>query len=490
MKHTIFTRQLWEAILKKPNLFKRTARKSLKEDRSGQDSIMRQYIPTLQIDQKKKWLINFFKNISYRDLEVGAINRTEYVIYPKSEIAQNYLRDYYKDVGSYYTGMGSGGNRIYQIQGKATPVLLPIYFDNSGVSSKYARRINSPNGIPDFLKNIGLGAKCYLAATKIYGYVMSNDYARSHEASKMWAGLERYALRTGDFVIVHTKDNQQILAATGSGLKNAIKELRFNYDDIIPEQSKMPGVYIKYLKQIDSNYDDYDYNYYDYDDYDNEDEDVISSIEEDPDYDTFKEKLMDFAVEVGGIPTVAKYWDQNSLPVLSLRVLMGVSSTISLKTASELCRFPDNPIPDVISRKRNKLIQLCSEIRDLYIELKNKWDDIPIVPLHMFRGRLGKELSYGAIVYFLKEFGIRYIADLMDNITESSIDDNITQFEKLYLYGETNRIINPVRMANIVENGLNNNTLTKQIVTPFLKLAPNVFDELSDELKEQIKSYK
>lgn len=495
-----FTRQLWEAALRdtKPIdvRYKIRQKSSLREDQGKVDS-GGGYNENLSIEEKKEWLINFFKKINYNDLTYIEYNDSYFLIYPKSKTAQLYLRDYYKVHPQ--SGVRQVGDNIHGV--------LPVYFNRDNEHSLYARRINSINGIPQFLKGIALGAKCYLAATKIYGYVVSTIDDRSAEAERMWESLERYALRTGDFVLINLHDDTQILAQRGSGLKNAIKEFKFNYDDIIPQRSVMPAVYAKYLKKISSEYrdkyrdwDDYNsYGHYDY--YDNEEntEEDTPDEEEIAHQREYEKMTSDWRYK-----RIYKYCNEltqlserilttppqniaQSLPSLSYSIYMYDNSSIKLDKASKIFQFPKSPMHTQLKIHNETVQKLVRNISHLYRELQSQYNQFPLPEMH-FRGiRVSiMDLQLGLIGYLFSIYGDVNALKLFF-ATQNPTPD-IMLFKKMYMTGTENKTLNPKYMARIVSDIIRGDIhfSTNSQVIPYLKLAPDVYELLPDKIKNKV----
>ena len=516
-----FTRQLWESILKdtshRKNNLKSPRRYDLRESDNNvsNDEVYNRNLP---LSKKIEWLLDYFTSISYKDLTYAASEtNSEYIIYPKNKTAQRYLEDYFRQ--------NQKSTRIYTIEGEEIPAILPIYFNTSGTGINYNRRINSPTGIPDFLKGIGLGAKCYLAATEVYGYVMSNHYNRSPSANAMWEGLERYALRTGDFIIINTNDEQQILAAGISGLRKAIRELNLTYSDIDPDRSEIPSAYVKYLRRLDNTkktnsdekdrdtdyedddeYDDKDNSDDEYDDKDNSGDDTTTDKDDDmvggnndsirDDFDTIQDdyryrSLMYHCKELlekcDGLTSNSSIWPLRGFVGATKQLLWRNGGVITLKNLVKNFRF-GNSFTQALQRHKTVFRRLVLDIYVEYRELQQDWGDVPTMNLSGSFSAENKDTQIGCLLYLLEFFNKPVIIKLFVDPKKYNLSTTLNDFKELYI-SNSEKVLNPKYMASVIVNVLKKYGTTEyywvERCKEYLQMVRSVYDAIPEAIKDR-----
>lgn len=179
-------------------------------------------------EEKEDWLKRYAASIKISDLKVDKKRYDDGgVISFKNDLANSYMVDLGYNDGIMHFSFGDQGNN------------MNVY-----------RRIHTPQGIPSFLKGIGLGLKCYFAATKIYGYIMSSPALRNTNSNLIWNSIEKQVTdRYKEFIFFTLKDGNQILALNLKGALKSIYELKFGLDDLIDDRSYYPQSIVGYLKK-------------------------------------------------------------------------------------------------------------------------------------------------------------------------------------------------------------------------------------------------
>ena len=300
----------------------------------------------------------------------------------------------------------------------------------------------------------------------------------------MWRGLEQYALRTGDFIIVNTTDGQQILAADGKGLLRAIEELKFNYNDIIPERSKIPTKYVQYLKKAESNYNQ-----------ETDDWDSLSSYDEqdiydDEEYDDLKFHCQDLMDIILNIFTNGKYADKNGIIISSLLILSKHKQVIPLDLLVQLFRFPQNNINAIIQSQTSAIQSMRRNISIAYKNLDDRWSDIPPVSMGRSLNLTLKDIQYALMMWLLPKLKLQSVIGAFVDTEEYDVNKNVKLIEQLFFTGDKNEIINPTKMASIIEPMIKNkDSFFTNTIVLYLKMNRNVYQSLSNEAKQEIEEY-